>query len=103
MRKLSFKAKLISLVIAIIAITIITSFFSSNHYINNYIHNEYKNNIKSKVDLVSKIPITKLEGDIKLAESSNFNFIKIKETLEKPDLTILFKSHMALYTVMKVP
>lgn len=83
MIKISFKSKLFLLVVAIISVTIATSYFSSNYYINNYIHTEYTNNIKNKIELVRQMLNSKLESDIKLAEASNFNFVEIKETLDK--------------------
>ncbi len=83
MRSISFKSKLIAIVIFVISLAIITSYFSVNYYINHYIKSKYNENVNTQIELVKKMLINNLESDIKLAEASNFSFVEIAETLEK--------------------
>ena len=83
MKKISFKLKLIIIVISITSITIITSHQSVNYYISQYIDKQIRENIHTQIDLVKKLIVTSFDSNIRLAEASNFNFVQIKETLEK--------------------
>ncbi len=52
MTNLSFKNKIIALIVAIITLTIATSYFSVNHFISRYIQESDSQNITHNVDLI---------------------------------------------------
>lgn len=54
MAQLSFKNKIIALIIAIISLTIITSYFSVNYFISDYIKQADSQNITHNIDLMQR-------------------------------------------------
>ncbi|WP_436322441.1 methyl-accepting chemotaxis protein [Vibrio cidicii] len=82
MNHLSFKNKIIALIIAIITLTIITSYFSVNYFISRYIEESDSKNITHNVDLIQRKIEAELNGKLSLANSLNFSMMDISETKE---------------------
>ncbi|WP_394127302.1 methyl-accepting chemotaxis protein [Vibrio hepatarius] len=79
MTNLSFKNKIIALIVAIITLTIATSYFSVNHFISRYIQESDSQNITHNVDLIKKKIETELSNKLSLASSLNFSMMDIAE------------------------
>ncbi len=82
MANLSFKNKLLSLIVAIIFITILVSYFSVNHFISNYIYQSDSKSITHNINLLHKKLETELESKLSLASSLNFSMMDVAETQE---------------------
>lgn len=82
MNHLSFKNKIIALIIAIITLTIVTSYFSVNYFISQYIEESDSKNITHNVDLIQRKIEAELNGKLSLANSLNFSMMDISETKE---------------------
>lgn len=82
MTNLSFKNKIIALIVAIITLTIATSYFSVNHFISRYIQESDSQNITHNVDLIKKKIETELSNKLSLASSLNFSMMDIAEAKE---------------------
>ncbi|ENC6731271.1 methyl-accepting chemotaxis protein [Vibrio navarrensis] len=82
MNHLSFKNKIIALIIAIITLTIVTSYFSVNYFISHYIEESDSKNITHNVDLIQRKIEAELNGKLSLANSLNFSMMDISETKE---------------------
>ncbi|EKF9756922.1 methyl-accepting chemotaxis protein [Vibrio cholerae] len=80
MAQLSFKNKLIALIIAIISLTIITSYFSVNYFISDYIKQADSQNITHNIDLMQRKLENELNSKLALAQSLNFSMMDIGET-----------------------
>ncbi|EGQ7878646.1 methyl-accepting chemotaxis protein [Vibrio cholerae] len=80
MAQLSFKNKIIALIIAIISLTIITSYFSVNHFISDYIKQADSQNITHNIDLMQRKLENELNSKLALAQSLNFSMMDIGET-----------------------
>ncbi|WP_269291214.1 methyl-accepting chemotaxis protein [Vibrio cholerae] len=80
MAKLSFKNKIIALIIAIISLTIITSYFSVNYFISDYIKQADSQNITHNIDLMQRKLENELNSKLALAQSLNFSMMDIGET-----------------------
>ncbi|EGQ7671194.1 methyl-accepting chemotaxis protein [Vibrio cholerae] len=80
MAQLSFKNKIIALIIAIISLTIITSYFSVNHFISDYIKQANSQNITHNIDLMQRKLENELNSKLALAQSLNFSMMDIGET-----------------------
>ncbi|MDX1304373.1 methyl-accepting chemotaxis protein [Photobacterium sp.] len=91
MKQLSFKMNIFSMFIAIILITIVTSYFSVNYYISNYIYKTDTTNIKSQVNLIKDNLIEDINNKIILTESLNFGLAAIKKTQEKTGFNNIVK------------
>ncbi|MGF1758822.1 methyl-accepting chemotaxis protein [Photobacterium sagamiensis] len=83
MKQLSFKMNMIAIFIIIISITIVTSYFSVNHYISNYIYETDTKNIKAQVNLIKDKLVEDINNKIILTENLNFGLASIKGTKEK--------------------
>ncbi|MGY2574229.1 methyl-accepting chemotaxis protein [Vibrio sp. C8] len=83
MKNIPFKAKIIGLVIAIIFLTIITSYLSANYYISNYISKSDSRSISRQIELAQDNLVNMINGNIKLAESTQFSLNEINKTIEK--------------------
>lgn len=79
MANLSFKNKIIALIVAIITLTIATSYFSVNHFISRYIQQSDSQNITHSVDLTKQKLETELANKLSLASSLNFSMMDIAE------------------------
>ncbi|KJY83188.1 chemotaxis protein [Vibrio galatheae] len=82
MTNLSFKNKIIALIVAIITLTIATSYFSVNHFISRYIQESDSKNITHNVDLIKQKLETELSNKLSLASSLNFSMMDISEAKE---------------------
>ncbi len=80
MAQLSFKNKIIALIIAIISLTIITSYFSVNYFISDYIKQADSKNITHNIDLMQRKLENELNSKLALAQSLNFSMMDIGET-----------------------
>ncbi|EOX3379088.1 methyl-accepting chemotaxis protein [Vibrio cholerae] len=80
MAQLSFKNKIIALIIAIISLTIITSYFSVNYFISDYIKQADSQNITHNIDLMQRKLENELNSKLTLAQSLNFSMMDIGET-----------------------
>ncbi|HDZ9230389.1 TPA: methyl-accepting chemotaxis protein [Vibrio cholerae] len=80
MAQLSFKNKIIALIIAIISLTIITSYFSVNYFISDYIKQTDSQNITHNIDLMQRKLENELNSKLALAQSLNFSMMDIGET-----------------------
>ncbi|HHQ4187204.1 TPA: methyl-accepting chemotaxis protein [Vibrio cholerae] len=80
MAQLSFKNKIIALIIAIISLTIITSYFSVNYFISDYIKEADSQNITHNIDLMQRKLENELNSKLALAQSLNFSMMDIGET-----------------------
>ncbi len=80
MANLSFKNKLLSLIVAIIFITILVSYFSVNHFISNYIYQSDSKSITHNINLLHNKLQTELEGKLSLASSLNFSMMDVADT-----------------------
>jgi len=77
MKSFSFKSKIISLIVAIIAITILVSFLSVNHFISNYIYKSDTAKIEHNTELVSSQLERVLQDKLALSQSLKFNMLDI--------------------------
>ncbi|EEX66436.1 methyl-accepting chemotaxis protein [Vibrio metoecus] len=80
MTQLSFKNKIIALIITIISLTITTSYFSVNYFISRYIQNADSHNITHNIDLMQRKLENELNSKLALAQSLNFSMMDIGET-----------------------
>ncbi len=91
MKQISFKAKVITLVITIISVTVLTSFLSANAYISEYISKSDTRNIQTQLNLVKDKLVSDINNDVKLAKSSNFSIMEIKETIQSTGFKDIIK------------
>lgn len=82
MKNISFKAKVLALVVAIISVSVLTSYLSVNYYISSYISQTDTENIRSQLDLVKNKLVSDIDHNVKLAQSSNFSIMEIRKTLD---------------------
>ncbi|MEI8634471.1 methyl-accepting chemotaxis protein [Vibrio sp. PP-XX7] len=83
MKSMSFKIKLVAIVISIIFITIITSYFSANFYISRYIHQTDTSIIRTQIETVRKVISASIQSNIVLAKSTKFSFSEVKQATER--------------------
>lgn len=81
MKKLSLKAKVFAVLISIIAISVLTSFLSTNYYVSQYISQSDTKNIQNQLSLVKDKLVGDIENNVKLAKSSNFSIMEIGDTV----------------------
>lgn len=91
LKRISFKAKLVVLMITIILVTLITSYYSVNYYISSYIAYNDSNNIQSKLSLLKSKISSDVNNDINLAKNLNFSLIRIKQTMDATDYLKIIK------------
>ncbi len=82
MKKLSFKAKIIGLVVTIIAATVLTSFLSANYHISNYISENDTRNIKFQLSLIKDKLVGDINSEVKLVKSLSFSIVKINSVVQ---------------------
>jgi len=82
MIKMSFKLKIFAIIITIIFVSILTSYFSANYYISRYISSNDTHHIQSKVTLLKSKIISDIDNEVKLAKSLIFSITKIKSTMD---------------------
>lgn len=91
MANLSFKNKLLSLIVAVVFITILVSYFSVNHFISNYIYQSDSKSITHNINLLHKKLETELGSKLSLASSLNFSMMDVAETQENSGFTKVIK------------
>ncbi len=82
MKNVSFKIKIIFLIIVIISFTIMVSYFSVNHFIKDYIHQSDTENIRHNITLVEDKLNSELNAKISMAENLKIGVIDIKSVQE---------------------
>ncbi len=82
MKNISFKKKIISLIVVIITFTIIVSFFSVNFVINEYIYQSDTKNIRHNIELVKDKLTSEIDSKISMAENLKIGVIDIKNVQE---------------------
>ncbi len=80
MTNISFRTKLIGLVICVILTTIFTSYLSVNYYISNYISESDTEGIKREMEMAKESLVAQMSNRILLAQSTQFNFTEIEQT-----------------------
>tara|TARA_R110001583_G_scaffold34784_7_gene116441 strand:- start:28 stop:1782 length:1755 start_codon:yes stop_codon:yes gene_type:complete len=90
-KKIPFKAKILTLILAVIAISVLTSFLSANYYIKEYIYKNDTKNIQAQLNLVKDQLINSFENNVKLARNSNFSFTEIQRTVESTGFSNIIK------------
>ncbi|SIO96840.1 methyl-accepting chemotaxis protein [Vibrio spartinae] len=83
MKKVSFKTKLLAIVVAIICVTIFTAYVSANFYISRYIYHSDSQVIRTQIDSIRSVVEGKLKDNIVLAQSTKFSFYEVKQAIEK--------------------
>lgn len=82
MKNVSFKSKIIFLIIVIISFTIMVSYFSVNYFIKDYIHQSDTKNIRHNIALVEDKLNSELKAKISMAENLKIGVIDIKSVQE---------------------
>lgn len=82
MKNISFKNKIVLLIISIIFTTILTSFISVNYFISNYIQRTDTQSITHSIDLIQQKLEKDLQSKLNLATSLNFSMMDISDTKE---------------------
>lgn len=83
MKKISFRAKLLGLVISVIFLTVLTAYLSANHFISNYIAESDSKSISRQIEMAKESLAAQLNNRILLAQSTQLNIVdipNIKET-----------------------
>ncbi|MEI8631289.1 methyl-accepting chemotaxis protein [Vibrio sp. PP-XX7] len=83
MFNLSFKNKIVALIVAAISITILVSYFSVNHFISGYIFQSDSKNITHNIHLLRDKLNTELNSKLSLANSLSFSMMDISDTKKK--------------------
>ena len=90
-KKIPFKAKILTLVVAIITISVMISFLSANYYIKEYIYKNDTQNIQAQLNLVKDQLINDFENNVKLARNSNFSFMEIQKAVDSTGFSNIIK------------
>lgn len=91
MKKVSFKAKLIALVVTIISVTVLTAYLTSNSVISNYIEKNDSKNIKAQLSLVKDKLVSDMRNNVLLAQGLNFSITQIQEITDKTGFANIMK------------
>ncbi|WP_413284630.1 methyl-accepting chemotaxis protein [Vibrio sp. MA40-2] len=91
MNKYPFKAKIVTLLIIVISITVLTSFLSANYYISRYIARSDTHNIQAQLNLVKDKLVGDIQNDVILAKNSTVNITEINSTLTTTDFNNIIK------------
>ncbi|MCE0496077.1 methyl-accepting chemotaxis protein [Vibrio salinus] len=83
MKSLSFKFKLLSLVLMIIGVTIITANISANYFISYYVKDTLSSQVSSEINLVKKITSQEVNAKIIIAKSTNFSLTQVKQAAQQ--------------------
>ncbi|CAM3551010.1 Methyl-accepting chemotaxis protein PctB [Vibrio aerogenes CECT 7868] len=83
MKSLSFKFKLLSMVLLIIIATIVTATISANYFISRYVQAAYSAQIDNQIGLVQKIISQEISAKLSIARSTNFSLTQVKQTMEQ--------------------
>ncbi|CAM3535968.1 Methyl-accepting chemotaxis protein PctB [Vibrio aerogenes CECT 7868] len=91
MFNLSFKKKVVVLIIAAIFTTILVSYFSVNYFISQYISQADSQSIRHNVQLLQKKLTTDLNGKVALVNNLNFSMMDIADAQEKSGFSEVVK------------
>ena len=91
MSKISFKVKVLTLIMSIIGVSILTSFLSANYYIKDYISESNTQNINAQLNLVKDKLVNEINNNVKLAKNSNVSLAQIKESVESTGFNNILK------------
>lgn len=83
MKSLSFKFKLLFLVLMIIGVTIITANVSANYFISQYVKSTLSSQVFSEINLVKKIVSQEVNTKIMIAKSTNFSLTQVKQAAQQ--------------------
>ncbi|WP_432455121.1 MULTISPECIES: methyl-accepting chemotaxis protein [unclassified Agarivorans] len=83
LKTFSFKGKLIALFVAIIAVTLLTSYVSVNHYISQYIYRSDSTNIRVHLRLVQDKIASDINAKILLAKNIDVGLVNVKQIHEQ--------------------
>ncbi|MEZ9580388.1 MULTISPECIES: methyl-accepting chemotaxis protein [unclassified Vibrio] len=83
MKNVPLKVKIVGLMIAIIFFTILTAYLSANYYISNYISESDSRSIRRQIELAQDNLVSMINGNIKLAESTQFSLNEVNKIIEK--------------------
>ncbi len=91
MKKISFKAKLIALVVTIISATVLTAYLTSNYVISDYIAKNDSKNIKAQLSLVTDKLVSDIQNKVILAQGLNFSITQIQEITDRTGFSNIMK------------
>ncbi|MDV7102930.1 methyl-accepting chemotaxis protein [Vibrio sp. TH_r3] len=91
MNQFPFKAKIVTLLIVIISVTVLTSFLSANYFISRYIASSDTDNIQAQLNLVKDKLVGDIHNDVTLAQNSIINITQINSTLDTTDFNNIVK------------
>ncbi|SEG66905.1 methyl-accepting chemotaxis protein [Vibrio hangzhouensis] len=97
MQSITFKAKLYSMVISIILVTIITSYFSASYHIENYIETSDKQTINAQMELIDRGISQNIADSIRLAQSLDVSIIQVADIIDKTDFYNIIKITYGLF------
>ncbi|WED20662.1 methyl-accepting chemotaxis protein [Vibrio sp. JC009] len=83
MKAISFKAKLLTLLISVISITIVTAYLSANYFISNYIKESDSSNINRQIVIAKESLAANIVSQIRVAQATKFNITETKEIITK--------------------
>ncbi|MGF1702123.1 methyl-accepting chemotaxis protein [Photobacterium makurazakiensis] len=90
--KISFKIKILSILILILIATVLTSFFSVNYYVSRYIFDSDAKNINAQISLVNDKLVEDFNNNVLLAENLSLSLTGLPE----------IKQRSGFYSVTKV-
>lgn len=97
MQSITFKAKLYGMVISIILVTIITSYFSASYHIENYIETSDKQTINAQMELIDRGISQNIADSIRLAQSLDVSIIQVADIIDKTDFYNIIKITYGLF------
>ncbi|MBY6195767.1 methyl-accepting chemotaxis protein [Vibrio hangzhouensis] len=97
MQSMTFKAKLYGMVISIIFVTIITSYFSASYHIENYIETSDKQTINAQMELIDRGISQNIADSIRLAQSLDVSIIQVADIIDKTDFYNIIKITYGLF------
>ena len=83
MKNISFKKKLLVLVLSIAATTIFTAYISANYYISSYIVENDSKIIHRQIEMAKNTLVREIQNQIKIAQATKFSLNEINPTIEK--------------------
>lgn len=92
MKDLSFKLKLYSIVVAIIFITIGTSYIAANYFIESYIERTGSQSTQEKLELLNQGVADKLNFSFQQARSLNVSFLDVSGIVENTEFENIVKA-----------
>ncbi|USD66430.1 methyl-accepting chemotaxis protein [Vibrio sp. SCSIO 43136] len=91
MKGLSFKTKLYTIVVTIIFATVLTSYFSAEHFIRTHIESSGSEVVQEKLQILNQGVADKLNNSFQQARSLDVSFINVREIVEKTEFENITK------------